>query len=157
MATITTERLQWLWNQFSHNNPTQLTNFLQPPPQNFEIEILWLTQRYITVLPKRVSKHIQPNNLHHTLHPVITKILIESFKITHSYYSSPFTYPTQITQYYSPHDEDKIFWLHGACIVLHIEGHWPSIPHGPQYSSGSHPLGQNGSQGRYKYNHLPNT
>ena len=38
MATITTERLQWLWNQFSYNNPSQLTNSLQPQPQNFETE-----------------------------------------------------------------------------------------------------------------------
>ena len=42
------------------------------------------------------------------MHPTITKILIESLKITHSYYSSPFTCPTQLTQYYSPHNRDKI-------------------------------------------------
>ena len=106
---ITIERLQWLRNQFFHNNPTQRTNSLQPPPRNFETLLLWLTQRCITTLPKRKPKNIQPENLHHTLHPEITKMLIESFEITHSYYSSPLTCPTQITQYYSPHDQDIIF------------------------------------------------
>ena len=28
ITTITTERLQWLWNHFSHNNPTHIINFL---------------------------------------------------------------------------------------------------------------------------------
>jgi hypothetical protein len=50
IATLTTERLQWLWNQLSHNNLQHLTNFLHPPPQGFETEILWLIQRYILIL-----------------------------------------------------------------------------------------------------------
>ena len=35
MATITRERLQWLWNQFCYHRPTRSTISLQPPPQNF--------------------------------------------------------------------------------------------------------------------------
>ena len=31
MATITTKRLHWLWNQYSHNKFQHLTTFLQPP------------------------------------------------------------------------------------------------------------------------------
>ena len=108
-ATLTIEKLQWLWDQFTHTNHTQLTNEIQPPPQNFETEILWFIQRYITLLPKKIRKTILPNNLHHTLHPTITKALIESFNITHSYYSSLFTCPTQLTRFYSPHNRDKIF------------------------------------------------
>jgi hypothetical protein len=49
LATITTERLKWLWARFSQNNLTHLTNFLQPPVQNFETEIIWLIQRYVKV------------------------------------------------------------------------------------------------------------
>jgi DNA-directed RNA polymerase subunit L len=109
MATITINRLQWLWDQFSHNNHTHHNFDLQPPSQSFEKEILWLIQRYITILPKKKPKTIQTNNLHHTLHSPITTTLIESFKITHSYYSSPLTCPTQLTQYYSPHNRDKLF------------------------------------------------
>ena len=92
-----------------HNNPQHLTNFLQPPPQDFETKILWLIQQYIIILPKKKPKTIQPRNLHQTLHPEITKTLINSFKITHSYYSSPLTCPTQLTQYNSPHNRDIIF------------------------------------------------
>jgi hypothetical protein len=57
MAIITTKRLHWLWNIYSHNNLMNLTNFLQPPPQDFETEILWLVQRYITILPKRKPRN----------------------------------------------------------------------------------------------------
>ena len=59
--------------------------------------------------PQEKTKKIQPNNLHNALHPTITKTLIESFKITHLYYSSPLTCPTQLTQYHSLHNRDKIF------------------------------------------------
>ena len=97
IATLNTERLPWLLNRFSHNNLPHLTNFLQPMPQDFETEILWLIQSYITILPKKKPKNIRPTNLHHTLHPDITKLLIESFKIAHTYYSSPLTCPTQLT------------------------------------------------------------
>ena len=107
MATITLERLQWLWNQFSYHQPTQLVSSLQPPPQDYETEILWLIQRYITVLLKRKPKTIQPKNMHHTIHMAIIKTVIKSFKITHSYYSFPLTCPTQLTQYHSPHNRDK--------------------------------------------------
>ena len=75
MATLTIERLQWLWDQFSHNSHTHLTHEIQPPPQNFETEVLRLIQRYITILRKKKPKTILPNNLHHTLHPTITKTL----------------------------------------------------------------------------------
>lgn len=109
LATLKTERLLWLWNQFSQTNLPHLTNFLQPPPQDFETKILWLIQRYITIFPKKKPKNIRPSNLHHTLHPDITKLLIESFKITHTYYSSPLTCPTQLTQYNSPHSIDILF------------------------------------------------
>ena len=68
VATIITERLHWLWNQFTHNNHSHITNFLQPPPQDFETEILWLMQRYVTLLLKKKPKTIQPKNQHHMLH-----------------------------------------------------------------------------------------
>jgi hypothetical protein len=109
IATINIDRLQWLWSQFTHNNQQHLTNFLHPPPQDFETEVLWLLQRYVTILPKKKPKTIQPQNLHHTLHPEIIKTLITTFQITHSYYSSPLTCPIQITQFHSPHNRDIIF------------------------------------------------
>jgi hypothetical protein len=122
MASITTERLQWLWNQFSYHHFSQSTNALQPPPQNFELEVLWLIQRYITILPKRKPKNIQPKNMHHTIHLTIIKTLIESHKITHSYYSSPLTCPTQLTQYHSPHNRDIIFGSMGHAQISRWKG-----------------------------------
>ena len=75
---------------------------------------------------------IQLNNLHHTLHPTITKTLIESFHITHSYCSSPLTCPTQLTKYSSLHNRDKIlgsmrtaqsFKWQGTCIAYPTDHH----------------------------------
>ena len=116
VASMNLDRIQWLWNQFTHNNHQHLTNFLQPPPQDFETEVLWLLQRYITILPKKKPKIIQPQNLHQTLHPEITKVLISSFHITHSYYASPLTCPIEITQYNSPHNRDIIFGSLGHAL-----------------------------------------
>ena len=36
ITTITTDRLHWLWNQFSHNKHPYLTNFLQPPHKTLQ-------------------------------------------------------------------------------------------------------------------------
>ena len=87
-----------------------MLHFLNPPPQpKFTTKILWLTQRYVTILPKRKPKKHNPNNNHQTLHPSTLQALIETYNITHSYYSSPLTCPITITQYNSPHNRDIIF------------------------------------------------
>ena len=122
MASITAERLQWLWNQYSYHHFSQATQNLQPLPQNFETEILWLIQRYITILPKRKPKNIQPKNMHLTIHPTIIQTLIEAHKITHSYYSSPLTCPIQLTQYRSPHNRDIIFGSMGHALISRWTG-----------------------------------
>ena len=122
MASISTERLQWLWNQYSYHHFSQATQNLQPPPQNFETEILWLIQRYITILPKRKPKTIQPKNMHHKIHPTIIQTLIEAHKITHSYYSSPLTCPTQLTQYHSTDNRDIIFGSMGHAQITRWTG-----------------------------------
>jgi hypothetical protein len=63
IATINIDRLQWLWSQFTHNKQQHLINFLHPPPQDFETEVLWLLQRYVTILPKKKPKIIQHSRL----------------------------------------------------------------------------------------------
>lgn len=83
-ATITTNKLHWLLNQYSHNNLPHLTNFPQSQPQYFKIESLWLIQKCITIFPKKKPKNILPTNNHHTLHPDITKLLINFLKTKHS-------------------------------------------------------------------------
>lgn len=52
---------------------------------------------------------MHPINQHHTLHPTITKLLINTFELTHSYYFSPLICPTQLQQYYTIHNRDIIF------------------------------------------------
>lgn len=63
------KKIHWLWNRFSNNNLKQLINFLQPPPQVFATEMLWLIQRYIIGLLGKNPKNIQPINEYHTLQP----------------------------------------------------------------------------------------
>lgn len=128
MATITTERLHWLWNRYFHNNLPHLTNFLHPPPQDFKTEILWLIQINLIILPKENPKNILPTNIHHTLHPDITRLLISSFKITHAYYSSPLTCPIQLIQYNSPHNRDIIFGSLGQAKSFKWDGIGSAYP-----------------------------
>jgi hypothetical protein len=109
VLTMPLTRLQWLWERYSQSQTHPMLHFLNPPPQDFTTEILWLTQRYVTILPKRKPKKHNPNNNHQTLHPSTLQALIEAYNITHSYYSSPLTCPTTITQYNSPYNRDIIF------------------------------------------------
>ena len=58
---------------------------------------------------KESQKKHNSNNNHQTLHPSTLQALIETYNITHSYYSLPLTCPITITQYNSPHNRDMIF------------------------------------------------
>lgn len=92
---------------------------LQQPPTNSQLPTTPTTRlqnrstmAYTKIhnqTPQEKPKNIQYNNLHHILHPNIIKVLINSFKITHSYYSFPLTCPIQLTQYNSPHYRDVLF------------------------------------------------
>ena len=100
--------------------------------------------------PQEKAKNIQPNNLHHTLHMAITKILIEFFIITHSY---PRLHAPLNSRNIAHPQPGQNIWLHAAYKILQMERYWPSIPHKSQHDCGSHPLGQNGSQRGHEYNH----
>ena len=92
--------------QFSHNNLPQLANFLQPPPQDFATENTLVHTKIYNHTSKKIPKKISNPSTNITLHPEITKLLINSFKTTHSYYSSLLTYPMQLTHYNSSHSSD---------------------------------------------------
>ena len=62
-------RLKWLWERYNQNQTHHMIYFLNSSSQDFATEILWLTQRYVTILPKRTPKKHNPNNSHQTLHP----------------------------------------------------------------------------------------
>ena len=55
--------------------------------------------------------------------------LTTTFNITHSYYSSPTTCSTQITQFYSPHTRDKIFGSLGTALQYKWKGISYAHPH----------------------------
>ena len=58
ILTMPLTRLQWLWERYNQNQTHHMIHFLNPPPHDFATKILWLTQRYVTNLPKRKPKKI---------------------------------------------------------------------------------------------------
>ena len=103
LTTISTTRLKWLWQQY-HMNAANSHNLI-PPTQIFETEIIWLYQRYnIKIHNKNPQK-----NTHYNIPMNILDTLITTLNISQSYFSSPLTCPTQITQFYSLYTRDKVF------------------------------------------------
>ena len=85
---LTTEWIRWLWNKSSQIHMSQKQFSWTPPlSQNYEIELLWLVFRYITVdhEPNHPTSHNAPNN-HHTT-PIIqhnTLLLTPNLRIVNS-------------------------------------------------------------------------
>jgi hypothetical protein len=96
-------RLMWLWKQYQLVKNT--THGLEPPTQSFETKIVWLYQRY----KYRIPKNDPLKRAQYTIPTPILDLLITTFNINHSYFSSPVTCPTQFTQFYSPFSRDIIF------------------------------------------------
>ena len=90
LTTIPEVRLQWLWKQYQ--NALNKPHNLEPPTQTFEQEVAWLYQRYKYRMPKndplKLSQYTLPNT--------ILEHILNSFHITHSYFSSPVPYPTTL-------------------------------------------------------------
>ena len=103
LITIPTDRLKWLWEQYtqSQNRP----NGLIPPTQSFETEIVWLYQRY----KYRIPKNDPFKYSHHSIPKILLDYITTSFNITHSYFSSPAICSILIKEFYSPFSKDKIF------------------------------------------------
>lgn len=100
VGILTIKRLEWLWMQYNkHKNNNTL---LQPPPQDFPTEILWMFHRYITHLPRKPKKTANIN-AHQSIPTYIINHLQCQLDLTHSYFSSPLTCNTNFTQYNSPH------------------------------------------------------
>jgi hypothetical protein len=96
LVTISKTRLEWLWKQYNTN--LEIQHHLDPPKQPFTTKIIWLYERYKYRIPK-----INPlKRSHYTLPLEILDLLIETFKITTSYFSSPVTCSTKINTFYSP-------------------------------------------------------
>jgi hypothetical protein len=53
LITISKNRLEWLWKQYTTNSNAH--HHLDPPCQSFEIEVIWLFERYKYRIPKQTS------------------------------------------------------------------------------------------------------
>jgi hypothetical protein len=111
LITIPKKRLEWLWKQYNNNLDTQ--HQLDPPTQPFTTEIIWLYERYKYRIPK--TNPLKKSQ--YTLLLEIFDLLIETFKITTSYFSSPVTCSTQIDTFYSPFQRDSIFGSKGSAYT----------------------------------------
>ena len=67
--------------------------------------MIWLYQIYKYRIPKNDPLKLAQ----YTIPTPIFNFLTTSFNINHSYFSSPVTCPTQLSQFYSPFSRDKIF------------------------------------------------
>jgi hypothetical protein len=103
LLTIPITRLQWLWQQY--HSVQQHPQFLEPPLQPFETEVMWLYQRY----NYRVSRKNPTDTLHYTFPIPLQFFLHTTFNITHSYFSSPITCSTTLTKFFSPVPRDIVF------------------------------------------------
>ena len=123
LITIPEQRLNWLCEQY-HTALGHPHN-LEPPTQSFEQEVVWLYQRYKYKLPKndplKLSQYTLPN--------AILDHIIESFHITHSYFSSPVTCPTQLRQFSSTFSRDKVFGSIGMAFQHKWTGNGYAHPH----------------------------
>ncbi|HYP42844.1 MAG TPA: RNase H family protein, partial [Candidatus Nitrosocosmicus sp.] len=123
LTTISTTRLKWLWQQY--NKAMDSSHNLVPPTQPFEKEVIWLYQRYKIKTPKNNSQNIT----HHTLPTNILEQITFAFDITHSYFSSPITYPIQISEFHSPFARDKVFGSRGTAFQYKWKGIGYAHPH----------------------------
>ena len=116
-------RLKLSWDQyhFALNKPHNLEP-LTPP---FETEVAWLYQRYKYKTPKndplKLSQYTLPN-------ATIGKFM-NTFQITHSYFSSPVTCPTTLRQFHSPFLRGVIFGSIGKTFHHQWHGNGYAHPH----------------------------
>jgi hypothetical protein len=103
LLTIPITRLQWLWIQYHFAQ--QQPQFLEPPLQSFEMEVMWLYQRY----NYKVSWKNPTATFHYNLPILLQFFFHTTFNITHSYFSSPITCSTTLTKFFSTFPRDIVF------------------------------------------------
>jgi hypothetical protein len=110
LITISKNRLDWLWKQYTTNS--NIHQQLDPPCQPFVTEVIWLYERYKYWIPK-----IDPlKKSHYTIPIEIVDQIITLFNIKISYFSSPVTCSTLINTCYSPFQRDSIFGSRGTAF-----------------------------------------
>ena len=116
LITIPTTRLTWLWAQY--HNVIHKPHGLVLPTQPFETEVIWLYQRY----KYKNSKSDPPKDFQHTLPQTILNSITKTFNIIQSYFSSPVTCSTYLTQFHSPFARDKVFGSRGTAFQYKWQG-----------------------------------
>jgi hypothetical protein len=101
LLTIPITRLQWSWTQYHFAQ--QQPQFLEPPLQPFEMEVMWLYQRY----NYKVSWKNPTATLHYNLPIPLQIFLHTTFNTTHSYFS--FICSTTLTKFFFPFPRDVVF------------------------------------------------
>ena len=87
--------------------------------------MVWLYQRYKYRIPKNDPLKLAQ----YTIPTPILNSFTTSFNISHSYFSSPVTCPTQLNQFYSPFSRDKIFGSLGQAFHHKWQGIGYAHPH----------------------------
>ena len=122
--------------------PTQYQPPYNLPHKTSPLKLHDFLNRHVTILPRNKPKNILPINQHQSIHPTITTLLITTFQLAHSYYSSPLTYPLLLKRYNSPHTRVVIF----GYTILKMERRKLCKPGKSSHNNKIHTLGQNGSQ-----------
>jgi hypothetical protein len=110
LITISTNRLEWLWNQYNTNSNAH--HQLDPPCQSFVTEIIWLYKRY----KYRISKTDPLKKSQYIIPTKLVDQIITLFNIKTSYFSSLVTCSTLLNTYYSPFQRDSIFGSRGTAF-----------------------------------------
>jgi hypothetical protein len=110
LITISKNRLEWLWKQYTTNS--NIHQQLDPPCQPFVTEVIWLYERY----KYRIPKTDPLKKSHYTIPIEIVDQIITLFNIKISYFSSPVTCSTLINTCYSPFQRDSIFGSRGTAF-----------------------------------------
>jgi hypothetical protein len=110
LITISKNRLEWLWNQYTINSNTH--HQLDLPCQPFETKVIWLYERYKYWIPKTDPL----KKSYYTIPKEILDQIITLFNIETSYFSSPVTCSTLVNTYYSPFQKDSIFGSKGIAF-----------------------------------------
>ena len=93
------------------------------PPQAYAIKIFLLINHFIKPLPRPPTQHIPLQAYHHVLLPPICDNFINTFQLSHPYFSSPPIYPL-IFAHINHHIWEMNVWLIWANLLYPLGRKW---------------------------------
>ena len=107
----------------SHGKPNQPTSsHLTISPKTLPLKSCGFSIETSPYYQEKKPKSILPINQHQSIHPTITILLITTFQLTHSYYSSPLTSPLLLKRHNLPHTRNTIFGSQGCALASKWNG-----------------------------------